>query len=70
MSAHLKAKLIFIAVLCAGGLGTDILVASEPSLTTDLSNRDPQAEISRLIADSPVELHGVEIGKVAKDRTD
>jgi phospholipid/cholesterol/gamma-HCH transport system substrate-binding protein len=63
MSVHLKAKLIFIVVLCVGSLGVAYwyLWSSGQYTTYRLETHDP---VSGLIADSPVELHGVEIGKV------
>lgn len=63
MSAHLKAKLIFIVALCAGVLGVAYwYVRSSGEYTTyRLETHDP---VSGLITDSPVELHGVEIGRV------
>lgn len=63
MSTHLKAKLIFVATLCVGGLGVAYwyLWSSGQYNTYQLETHDA---VSGLIADSPVELHGVEIGKV------
>lgn len=65
MPAHLKAKLIFIVVLIAGGLGVAYwyLWSSGQYTTYRMETHD---QVSGLIADSPVELHGVEIGKVTR----
>ncbi len=65
MSAHLKAKLIFIVALCAGGLGVGYwyLWSVDQYTTYRIETHDT---VSGLIADSPVELHGVEIGKVTR----
>ena len=63
MSAHVKATLIFVVALCVGGLGVTYwyLWSSSQYTTYQLETHD---SVSGLIADSPVELHGVEIGKV------
>jgi phospholipid/cholesterol/gamma-HCH transport system substrate-binding protein len=67
MSAHLKAKLIFIAVLCASGFGAaSWYLWSLGQYTT--YQIETNETVSGLIADSPVELHGVEIGKVTRVR--
>jgi phospholipid/cholesterol/gamma-HCH transport system substrate-binding protein len=65
MPVHLKAKLMFIAVLCAGGLGAAYWYFwnQDQYTTYQIETHDP---VSGLIADSPVELHGVEIGKVTR----
>jgi phospholipid/cholesterol/gamma-HCH transport system substrate-binding protein len=65
MSAHLKAQLIFIVALCVGGLGVAYwyLWSAGQYTTYRIETHEP---VSGLIADSPVELHGVEIGKVTK----
>jgi len=65
MSAHLKAKLIFIVALCVGGLGVAYWYCwSFGQYTTyQIETHEP---VSGLITDSPVELHGVEIGKVTR----
>ncbi|HEX3991699.1 MAG TPA: MlaD family protein [Acetobacteraceae bacterium] len=65
MSAHLKASLIFVVALCVGGLGAAFwyLWSSGQYTTYRLETHDA---VSGLIADSPVELHGVEIGKVTR----
>jgi phospholipid/cholesterol/gamma-HCH transport system substrate-binding protein len=65
MPVHLKAKLIFIAALCAGGLGVAYWYfwTLDQYTTYLIETHDP---VSGLIADSPVELHGVEIGKVTR----
>jgi phospholipid/cholesterol/gamma-HCH transport system substrate-binding protein len=65
MPVHLKAKLIFFAALCAGGLGAAYWYFwnLDQYTTYQIETHDP---VSGLIADSPVELHGVEIGKVTR----
>jgi phospholipid/cholesterol/gamma-HCH transport system substrate-binding protein len=65
MSAHLKAKLIFIVVLSVSGIGVACwyLWSSGQYATYRLETHD---SISGLMADAPVELHGVEIGRVER----
>jgi phospholipid/cholesterol/gamma-HCH transport system substrate-binding protein len=65
MPVHVKAKLIFIAALCVGGLGAAYWYFwnLDQYTTYQIETHDP---VSGLIADSPVELHGVEIGKVTR----
>ena len=60
-----KARLIFAAVLCTGGLATALWYFGYSSqyATYRIETHDA---VSGLIADSPVELHGVEIGKVTR----
>lgn len=62
-SAHFKAKLIFSALLCVGGLiaGLWYLWSSGQYTTYRIETHDP---VSGLIAGAPVELHGVEVGTV------
>jgi phospholipid/cholesterol/gamma-HCH transport system substrate-binding protein len=62
---HLKARLVFAAVFCASGLaaGAWYLWSSGQYTIYRIETHDP---VSGLIADSPVELHGVEVGKVTK----
>jgi phospholipid/cholesterol/gamma-HCH transport system substrate-binding protein len=65
MSAHLKAKLFFIVALCVGGLGVAYWYFWSSGMYTTylIETHEP---VSGLIIDSPVELHGVEIGKVTR----
>src|SRR5438105_3532965 len=60
-----KARLLFAAVLCAGGLAAGLwyIWSSAQYMTYQIETHD---SVSGLIADSPVELHGVEVGKVTK----
>jgi ABC-type transporter Mla subunit MlaD len=67
MSAHLKAKLIFIALLCISGLGVAVWYLWSVGQYTTYQIETNEA-VSGLIADTPVELHGVEIGKVTRVR--
>jgi ABC-type transporter Mla subunit MlaD len=62
---HWKAKLLFIAALCVAVLAAGLWYArsSARSTTYRIETHDP---VSGLIADSPVELHGVEVGNVTR----
>jgi len=61
-TVHWKASLTFTAVLCVGGLAVGLWYLWSSSQHT-IYRIDP---VSGLIADSPVEFHGVEIGKVTR----
>jgi phospholipid/cholesterol/gamma-HCH transport system substrate-binding protein len=65
MDAHRIARLIFAAVLCAGALaaGSWYLWSSGQYTPYRIETHD---SVSGLIGGSPVELHGVEVGKVTK----
>jgi ABC-type transporter Mla subunit MlaD len=58
-----KARLLFLALLCAGGIAALAWkIWSDSNYRTYwIETRDP---VSGLIVDAPVELHGVEVGKV------
>jgi ABC-type transporter Mla subunit MlaD len=60
-----KARLLFAATLCAGALAAAVWYAWSSShyRTFQIITKDP---VHGLIVDSPVELHGVEVGKVAR----
>lgn len=62
---HRTARLIFTATLCAVGfaIGLWYLWSSGQHTTYRIETHDP---VSGLIADSPVELYGVEVGKVTQ----
>ncbi|MBV8520553.1 MAG: MCE family protein [Acetobacteraceae bacterium] len=62
-SAHTKARLLFASLLCAGGLAAGLwyFQSSRQYTTYRIDTHDA---VSGLIPDSPVELHGVEVGKV------
>lgn len=65
IAVHWKARLIFVAVLCAGGLagGGWYVWSSAHYATYRIETHEP---VSGLIAGSPVEMHGVEVGKVTR----
>jgi ABC-type transporter Mla subunit MlaD len=60
-----KARLLFATALCAGALGAAAwyVWSSSHYWTFQIVTKDP---VHGLIVDSPVELHGVEVGKVAR----
>lgn len=62
---YTKGRVVFAAVLCAGGLAALGWYAwsSAQYRTYRIETHDA---VSGLIADSPVELHGVEVGKVSR----
>jgi phospholipid/cholesterol/gamma-HCH transport system substrate-binding protein len=62
---HSKAKLLFVVILCAAALAAGLwyLRSSAQYTTYRIETHDP---VSGLIVDSPVELHGVEVGSVTK----
>ena len=64
-NVHGKARLIFLALLGAGGLaaGLGYFWSSGQYTTYRIETHD---SVSGLIVDSPVELHGVEVGKVTR----
>src|SRR5689334_907736 len=65
MGVHWKARLIFAAALCAGAAagGGWYLWSSGHYATYRLETHD---SVSGLVTDAPVELHGVEVGRVTQ----
>lgn len=66
-NVHRKARLLFVAVLCGGALAGLAWQSWSSShfRTYRIETHDP---VSGLIVDSPVEFHGVEVGKVTNIR--
>jgi phospholipid/cholesterol/gamma-HCH transport system substrate-binding protein len=62
-TVYSKARLLFLAFLCAGGIAALVwkIWSDSNYRTYQIETRDP---VSGLIVDAPVELHGVEVGKV------
>ncbi len=64
-SVETRAWIVFAAVLlvAAAGAGAWYVLAESEYRTFEIRTQDP---VSGLIADAPVELHGVEVGKVKR----
>lgn len=65
LDVHWKARLIFLVLLGAAGLGGWYFLSSSAYALYEIETHDP---VSGLTVGSPVEMHGVEIGTVHRIR--